>query len=196
MTTQFQITQRHYDIIIEQARKNYPQECGGFLGGKDMVISAILPTFNAHLYNKTDTFALSSEDMERAHAFFAKHNLEYYGVYHTHPKGEAIPSKQDLVNVQKYLFIISLRDIDNPDFAAYETTGAQQAQRVPLSIVTGNVEVMDIHGTGTEKQLGGTGNMEIDTLNTMMNDMINEKLEYPKTDPQKKDGSSDFSTLA
>ena len=40
----FQITQRHYDIIIEQGYKNLPKECGGFLGGKDMTISAISPS--------------------------------------------------------------------------------------------------------------------------------------------------------
>ena len=110
----FKITKRHYDIIINQGHTNWPQECGGFLGGKDMTISAILPTFNSHLYNKTDTFAITSEDIHRAHAFFEQHGLEYYGVYHTHPKATAEPSDQDLRNIQRYMFIISYLNKKHP----------------------------------------------------------------------------------
>ena len=53
----FKITKRHYDTITKQAIDNLPQEVGGFLGGKEDVIQAILPMFNKHLFNKTDTFA-------------------------------------------------------------------------------------------------------------------------------------------
>ena len=66
---EFSITQRHYNIIIDQVKKNYPYEAGGFIGGKDFLISAIYPVFNQDISNKTDVFAVYNEDIERAHLF-------------------------------------------------------------------------------------------------------------------------------
>ena len=144
---EFSITQRHYNIIIDQVKKNYPYEAGGFIGGKDFLISAIYPVFNQDISNKTDVFAVYNEDIERAHLFFNKHGLIILGLYHSHPKGAAIPSKQDLTHIQKYLFIISLRNFDRPDFAAHKVTGHQQSERVPLNIVSDqHFSVKDIHG--------------------------------------------------
>ena len=106
MSKQFKITQRHYDIIIKQSRDNLPQESGGFLGGKNGLIQAILPNFNMFEGNRTDTFGLTQEDMLRAHEFFQKHNLTFYGVYHTHPNGIPFPSTGDLKTNQKHHFIL------------------------------------------------------------------------------------------
>ena len=69
MLDQFSITQRHYNIIIEQVQKNYPYESGGFIGGKDGVITAIFPVLNQDISNKTDVFAIYPQDIERAHLF-------------------------------------------------------------------------------------------------------------------------------
>lgn len=214
----FKITKRHYDIIINQGKTNWPQECGGFLGGKDMTISAILPTFNQHLYNKTDTFAISSEDIERAHAFFEKHGLEYYGVYHTHPKASAQPSDQDLRNVQRFMFIISYLNFDHPDFAAYEVSG-RHYNRLSLQVLAKEAEVVDLHGTGKVNQAPGkpgfipkkvttkdplaapktkAGDMlqEMGRINDMFNEYITEeKIKYPKLRKPGRDQDG-FSTLA
>lgn len=202
---EFSITERHYNIILEQVKKSYPYESGGFIGGKDNLISAIFPVLNQDISNKTDVFAIYPDDIERAHLFFNKHGLEYYGTYHSHPKGAAIPSEQDLSHIQKYLFIISLRDFENPDFAAYRTTGHKQAERVPLNVVSdANFAVKDIHGND-QKTVDGlvmpTGGADFDDhqqLNQNINDLFNDgKVDYQK---QKRnnllDDSGDFSTLA
>ena len=199
----FSITQRHYKIIIDQVQKNYPYESGGFIGGKDNIISAIYPVLNQDISNKTDVFAIFPEDIERAHLFFNKHGLEYYGTYHSHPKGEAIPSKQDLSHIQKYLFIISLKNFDNPDFAAYEVTGVQQAERVPLRILSDkDFSVKDIHSDGTKKTLDGfivpEGTPDYnntDFLNRQIDNVFNQSSSYEKQD-RFLDDSGDFSTLA
>ena len=199
----FSITQRHYKIIIDQVQKNYPYESGGFIGGKDNIISAIYPVLNQDISNKTDVFAIFPEDIERAHLFFNKHGLEYYGTYHSHPKGEAIPSKQDLSHIQKYLFIISLKNFDNPDFAAYEVTGVQQAERVPLRILSDkDFSVKDIHSDGTKKTLDGfivpQGTPDYnntDFLNQQIDNVFNQSSSYEKQD-RFLDDSGDFSTLA
>jgi len=196
--TFFTITQRHYDIIIKQAQDNYPQECGGFIGGKDLEIKAIFPIFNQHLYNKTDTFALSSEDIARAHQFFDKHQLQYFGIYHTHPKGAAIPSKQDLMHIQKYMFIISLRDKNRPDFATFEVFG-KKYNRLPLKITKGPVDVVDIHGSSVNQiSSAPKGDLvdELQQLDGMIKDIQDQKIKYPKLKPKKGSDSSGFSTFA
>ena len=199
----FSITERHYKIIIDQVQKNYPYESGGFIGGKDNVISAIYPVMNQDISNKTDVFAIFPQDIERAHLFFNKHGLEYYGTYHSHPKGEPIPSKQDLSHIQKYLFIISLRDFNNPDFAAYEVTGVQKADRVALRIISdANFSVKDIHGDGSKKILDGfvipegtPDYNDASLLNQQIDNLFNQSSNYEK---QKRllDDDGDFSTLA
>ena len=146
----FQITQRHYDTLIDQASKNLPKETGGFLGGHGRFIKGILPIFNSFLGDKTGTFGYIPEDAIRARAFFEKHNLEYLGVYHTHPIGSAQPSNQDLVHIQKYMFIISMQSPSNPDFACYEVQG-KRYNRVSLQINTSDYSVTDIHSKASNK---------------------------------------------
>ena len=42
----FIITERQYSIIMKQAQACYPQETGGFLGGRENTILGILPIPN------------------------------------------------------------------------------------------------------------------------------------------------------
>ena len=198
----FEITKRHYDIIIKQVQQNFPYESGGFVGGKDNVITAILPSFNQDISNKTNVFAITREDIDRAHLFFEKHGLEYYGTYHSHPKGPAIPSEQDLKNIQKQLFIISLMDFDNPDFAAYLVTGVQKAERVPLKVVSNKqYESVDLHSK--KKQANGKDTIpkkqlpdydDTDQLSQQVQDIFDSKSNYKKDSRYDNDG--DFTTLA
>ena len=199
----FSITERHYNIILDQVKKNFPYESGGFIGGKDGLISAIFPVLNQDISNKTNVFAIYPQDIERAHLFFNKHGLEYYGTYHSHPKGEAIPSQQDLSHIQKYLFIISLRNFDQPDFAAYVVTGHQQAERVPLNVVSDHhFSVKNIRDDGSNQTLdgfiipeGAPDYNDSNTLNQKIYDVFNQNSSYEK---QKRllDDDGDFSTLA
>lgn len=197
----FKITRRHYDIVIKQARMNLPQECGGFFGGSNHTISAILPQFNQHLEDKTGTFAVTNEDILRAHAFFEKNNLEYFGIYHTHPKGTADPSAQDLKHIQKYMFIISMRVPDHPDFAAYFVKG-RDYRRVPLEIIE-HSDVVDIHTGKPSKKAElpkdkvGNLHQESDRLQTQLGQYISgKKINYEKQKTNPLNQNSDFSTLA
>lgn len=203
------ITKRHYDLVIKQAKDNYPEECGGFLGGLDDTIKAVYPIFNQHLYNKTDTFAITSEDIARAHAFFEKHGLRYFGVYHTHPKATADPSAQDLSHIQRYMFIISLLDLNHPDFAAYVVNG-RAYNRIPLHIIN-HQDVVDIHAPGPKKDTSippskataTTTSPNQDYLSQIkdLDDQLNQVLRSPDSSAHfpKNEGNgidSDFWTMA
>ena len=199
----FKITKRHYDMIIDQGYKNLPKECGGFLGGKDMTISAILPTFNQFLEDKTKTFAVTPYDIMRAHQFFSKHGLDYYGIYHTHPKGSADPSDQDLRHIQEYMFIISYRDIKQPDFAAYVVTSSTEYYRVPLKFIQ-ETAVKDLHTKGVDNspyvESEQVGDMidEQSRLNSQLSQYLQgNSIKYPKFKKSKFDSEdSGYSTIA
>jgi proteasome lid subunit RPN8/RPN11 len=207
---EFRISQRHYDIILKQAVDNYPQEAGGFLGGKDHLIQAVFPVFNQVTADKTGEFGVTSDDIIRAHEFFKKHGLDYYGVYHTHPDAEAYPSKQDISIGQKYHFIVGLMDVNRPIFKAFEIR-QMRPYAVPLVILADQqFSVLDIQSgasaapqeTVDEKikraaqydTVKRDPASEASLLHSLIENIRDEKVKYPKMPPQKR--SSDFSTLA
>jgi proteasome lid subunit RPN8/RPN11 len=202
MIDSFSVTQRHYDIIIGQAAQNYPEEVGGFLGGdKEGLIQAIFPMFNKHLFNKTDTFAIVGEDLDRAYRFFDKHGLMYYGLYHSHPHGVPYPSTADINTKQKYHFIIGMKDVSSPVFNAFKIEGRNPIA-VPLRIVSNKkFSAIDIHAKnkkGSDQKVylsQRSMQEEADDLSGLMDNIKQNKPQYKKLDPRIGE-QSDFSTSA
>ncbi|MGE4170695.1 MAG: Mov34/MPN/PAD-1 family protein [Candidatus Margulisiibacteriota bacterium] len=192
----FSITKRHYDLIIQQALANLPQESGGFVGGKEGVIQGVMPVFNQHLYNKTDTFGVTADDVLRAHEFFAKHGLDCYGVYHSHPKGIPEPSEQDIKTRQKYHFIVGLRNPKKPILNAFIVEGTKPRQ-LPLRIINDNYfkPISGPIAKESKPNLAGDLQHEAQALGELLNDMKYQRLKYPRLDPKEFE-DSDFSTLA
>lgn len=195
----FKITQRHYDIITKQAVENLPQECGGFLGGRDFHIMAIQPIFNQHLYDKTDTFSFASEDVERAHQFFKKHDMDYYGLYHSHPSGVPVPSDQDISTGHKYHFIVGLSSPDDIQFRAWQVVN-KKAVPLGLQIVSDkSYSSIDIHkesaGRRSAPNINRTMIDEASDLSEKIHNIKEERPQYDKQ-PPKDWHNSDFSTLA
>lgn len=191
----FVITERQYNIIMQQAQACYPQETGGILGGRENTILGVLPIPNKHLYDRTETFAISQDDIETAYRFLVKHNLEYLGVYHTHPKGIPYPSQQDLAHNQKYLFIIGLQDRYNPELYAWRVDQGQvYAEDIKIMSDVG-ITVVDIK-TGKAKLSENLTRQELDRLAMMVDDMIaGKRPTYLKLEPTHWDAST-FSTFA
>jgi len=191
----FKITERQYNIIMQQAQACYPQETGGILGGRDDTILGVLPIPNKVLQNRTETFGITSDDVERAYHFLVKHNLEYLGVYHSHPRGVPYPSEQDLAHHQKYLFIIGLRDRYNPELYAWRVEEGKVYPEDIKIISDIGITVVDIH-TGKPKLSENVSRREMDRLANMIDEMIAGKRPvYPKLDPTRWDAST-FSTFA
>jgi [CysO sulfur-carrier protein]-S-L-cysteine hydrolase len=189
----FTITTRQYELIMHQAQACYPQESGGIMGGRENVILGILPIANQFLYDKTKTFGITGEDVERGMLFLAKNKLEYYGLYHSHPKGIPYPSKEDLSHGQRYLFIVGLADRYNPSLYAYEVV-KNQVTPVPIRVVDEHY-VQQMYLSPEKPKLSDAANPnEMQTLVGMIRDIVNGKVEYKKEAP--KWDSSSFSTTA
>src|SRR3989339_2273988 len=189
----FIITERQYNIIMQQAEACYPQETGGILGGRENTILGVLPIPNKHLYDRTQTFGLSQDDIDTAYRFLVKHKLEYLGVYHTHPKGIPFPSPQDLAHNQKYLFIVGLRDRRSPELYAWRVENKQVFAEDIKIISDFGATVIDIH-TGQPKLTENSAKEAADKLAQDIDTMIAGKMpNYPKLEPGDWDASS-FST--
>ncbi len=191
----FKITEHQYNIIMKQAQDCYPRETGGILGGRGDTILGVLPIANKLLQDQTETFGITAEDIERAYRFLVKHQLEYLGIYHTHPKGVPIPSAQDLSHHQKYLFIIGLQDRKSPELYAWKVASGQVASEDIKIISDMGITVVDIM-TGKPKISENLGGRELNRLTRRVNDFIEGKEpEYHKYNPTNWD-ASDFSTFA
>lgn len=191
----FIITERQYNIIMKQAQACYPQETGGILGGKENTILGVLPIPNKHLYDRTETFAISQDDIDTANQFLAKHKLEYLGVYHTHPRGTPYPSAQDLSHQQKHLFIIGLQERYNPELYAWRVENGRVYSEDIKVMSDFGVTVIDIK-TGKPKLAENAPPREIDRLANLIDDMVTgKKPVYEKMGPVRWDAST-FSTKA
>jgi len=191
----FKITERQYNIIMKQAQSCYPNETGGILGGHGDTILGVLPIVNKVLKNQTEVFGITTEDIERAYHFLVKHNLEYLGLYHTHPHGIPFPSAQDLAHHQKYLFIVGLQDRYNPELYAWKVDqGKVYAENIKIISDIG-VTVIDV-ATGKPKLSENVDREELDKLAEIIENLIlGKEPEYQKQGPINWDASS-FSTRA
>jgi [CysO sulfur-carrier protein]-S-L-cysteine hydrolase len=189
----FTITKRQYDMIMQQAQACFPEESGGVLGGRENVILGVLPVFNQHLYDRTKTFGMTADDIDRAYRFFEKNKMQFYGIYHSHPKGIPYPSKEDLSHGQRYLFIIGLADRYNPDLYAYEIVKGNVVP-LPITIIEENMVDQLFLSADKHKFSDAAKPNDMTQLTNMINDMILGRLEYPKETP--KWDSSSFSTTA
>jgi proteasome lid subunit RPN8/RPN11 len=190
----FIITQHQYDLIMQQAQENYPYETGGVLcGSSDGVIKGVMPLYNQASGDQRKEFGLSADDMLRGHEFAKKHGLIFFGVYHTHPNGIAYPSDQDISNNQRFLFIISLRDRYNPEFAAYSVLPGRAVIREDIQVINDNgVTVIDIN-TGQPKLSEHVSTLEMQKLHTLIDAIVEERAKYPRLAPKNKFEASRFS---
>ena len=189
----FKITERQYLIIMRQAQGCYPYETGGILGGKEQTVLGVLPIYNKDLNKPKESYGITTEDLLRGEAFLKKYDLEFLGLYHTHPQGVPFPSDKDLSHGQKYLFIIGLADRYNPELRAYRI---EQGEIVPepIKIISDEgMTVLDIHADKPLLAQNATL-LEMQQLSDMIDDIIYGEAKYPKMPPVWE--ASNFSTMA
>ena len=103
------ITPSAYEIITQDAVKSFPDECCGFLYGRedrDRIITDALVVNNSKDGDKRRRFEISAKDYLQAERHAEKNGLQLLGVYHSHPNHPAIPSEHDRVAAQPYFSYI------------------------------------------------------------------------------------------
>ena len=111
------VEQTPLDEMIADAVSTFPDECCGFLFGKEdgntRTVIKIQVVNNAKEGDKRRRFVISSKDYLKAEQFAEENELELIGVYHSHPNHPAVPSEHDRVAAQPFFSYIILSVINN-----------------------------------------------------------------------------------
>jgi proteasome lid subunit RPN8/RPN11 len=103
--------------IIQDAISAYPDECCGFLLGREdengrRIITQALVVNNAKEGDKRRRFVISPQDYLQAEEYAESRNMHLLGVYHSHPDHPAVPSEHDRAAAQPFFsyLIISVNN--------------------------------------------------------------------------------------
>ena len=105
-------------LMIQDGLKTFPDECCGFFYGEEDTagnrhITEILVVNNAKDGDKSRRFEISPKDYLKGEQFAQEKNLEFLGIYHSHPNHPAIPSEQDRIAAQPYFSYIIISVLGN-----------------------------------------------------------------------------------
>ena|SRR5215831_4882005 len=105
-------------LMIQDAIDAFPDECCGFLLGKEdrnghRIITDILVVDNAKEGDKRRRFVIAPLDYLKAEQHAEENNLLLLGIYHSHPNHPAIPSEHDRISAQPYFSYIIISVLDS-----------------------------------------------------------------------------------
>ncbi|EIJ81311.1 hypothetical protein PB1_00150 [Bacillus methanolicus PB1] len=83
-----------YDKIITHCKKELPYEACGLLSGKNGKAETFWPMEN--IYRSSVSFSMDIEQIRLVFNLIDKRQEDLVGIYHSHPTGEAYPSKGDI----------------------------------------------------------------------------------------------------
>ncbi|NWF68654.1 MAG: M67 family metallopeptidase [Chloroflexi bacterium] len=132
MNTKLWLTPAQAQALVAAAQRAAPREACGVIGGKGSVVQRVLALDNVAANPQTH-YVLDGADFVRAWAALEKEGLDLLGIYHSHPKGEALPSSKDI------------QDAAYPD-AVYVIIGlaGAKAQLAGWRIVYGQVTAVEL----------------------------------------------------
>lgn len=128
------LPRRFADAIVEQARREHPNEACGLLAGRDGEATEHLPMANAE--RSPVLYRMDPGEQLRAFNRIDEAGLELVAIYHSHTRSPAYPSATD-VSLAYYpeavYLIVSLADQDSPDLRGFEIRD-DRVTEVPLEV--------------------------------------------------------------
>ena len=112
------IEPRVRQLMIEDAVSTFPDECCGFMFGREetdgtRLILDVLVVDNSKEGDKRRRFAISPQDYMTAEQHALDHDWILLGVYHSHPNHPAIPSEHDRVAAQPFFSYLIISVLNN-----------------------------------------------------------------------------------
>ena len=109
----------HTEILKEMllhARSEPEIECCGLLAGRDGAIAAIFPAKNA--LGSATAYEIAPVELFRLFRNMRNEGWTHMGLYHSHPRGENVPSPRDIEQAfypgQAYFIVSPRADGPNP----------------------------------------------------------------------------------
>jgi proteasome lid subunit RPN8/RPN11 len=114
-------------LLTDDALNTFPDECCGFLFGREerdgtRLVIDILVVDNSKQGDKTRRFEISPLDYMTAEQHALDHDWTLLGIYHSHPKHPAIPSEHDRIAAQPWFSYVIVSVIE-----AYATESSQDS---------------------------------------------------------------------
>ncbi len=110
--------------IIEDALRTFPDECCGFLLGKEQgeerIVEEILIVENAKEGDKRRRFEITAKDYLNAENTASEKQLTLLGVYHSHPNHPSVPSEHDRKVAQPF-FSYVIVSIMNGEYSTLQS---------------------------------------------------------------------------
>ncbi len=107
-------------LIVEHAEESFPNECCGFLLGKEAeehrIVTEVILSINQSEENQKRRFKISPKDYLSAEQYAEEQGLQLLGIYHSHPNHPAKPSEHDRVVAQPYFSYVILSVLDKEFF--------------------------------------------------------------------------------
>ena len=112
------IEPRVRQLMIEDAVSTFPDECCGFMFGREetdgtRLILDVLVVDNSKEGDKRRRFAISPQDYMTAEQHALDHDWTLLGVYHSHPNHPAIPSEHDRIAAQPFFSYLIISVLNN-----------------------------------------------------------------------------------
>lgn len=114
-----------YSVILQQARREYDNECCGFLAGVkkdgDVYINKAYALVNVD--NSSEHFSMNPKEQFEKVKLIRKENMELVGNYHSHPHSPSRPSEEDkrLAFDPNIIYaILSLQNEEKPVFNLFK----------------------------------------------------------------------------
>ena len=135
MATNIEITQTHFDALVQQAQSAYPLESCGLMAGEENRVRQLYPVEN--IRESPVEYEMDPVGQLKAMMDLEEKGWELIGIYHSHPHGPQVPSATD-VNLAYYpdsvYVIVSLIDRRRPSVRAFNIVSGQVTE-VPLRVV-------------------------------------------------------------
>jgi proteasome lid subunit RPN8/RPN11 len=94
-TTALRVAADAHDVLLEEARAAYPNECCGVLGGRGETVERVYAVSNAASEPRT-RYEMAPADLWAARCRARADGFEVLGFYHSHPRTPASPSTYDI----------------------------------------------------------------------------------------------------
>jgi len=124
-----------YQKIVDHAKKEWPLECCGILGGKDQTVEKAFELQNAE--KSPIRYSISGQEQLKVFQEMEKESIDMIAVYHSHPHTIPFPSETD-VKLAFYpevaSIIISLKEEQNPMVRAFRI-GKEAIYREEIEII-------------------------------------------------------------
>lgn len=93
------LTPETEEVIKAHSVGTFPNECCGFFFGNRKKgvkrVTQVMPVTNAKEGDQRRRFLIDPLDYMKAEQFALENNLDFLGIYHSHPLHPAIPSEHD-----------------------------------------------------------------------------------------------------